>query len=380
MIRTPLRRLALVGLALAAVSGVGAAADSALVSVRHGSAALMPLMHTTLAREFLVACSSLPAPSSRVVLHDRAGKHFFSEREATTQPDSLASRLEPDTLDGRYFYQTRYGSILNYARVFEVLGGAGIKTFDHQRMLDFGYGRIGHLRAVASLGANAIGVDVDPLLRALYSEPGDQGEVRGKAGRVGRVSVVTGSFPGDSTTRAVVGTNYDLVISKNTLKGGHSPAERARQSRVIDLGVSDSTFVRAVVGCLKPGGLFLMYTISGPRGNPRCPFSEAMLREAGFEILAYDRDDSPGAQSMMVALHHGQQSEAKELRSRCHGRGTTRRSGGQHGSCVDALHALSLGISRTGVVRSASRAAVWWSGGNHHVGHRACIACDPGLG
>jgi hypothetical protein len=95
------------------------------------------------------------------------------------------------------------------------------------------------------------------------------------------------------------------VISKNTLKGGHSLAERIRQRRVIDLGVSDSVFVAGIARCLKPGGLFVMYTISGPMGNPSCPFSEELLQGAGFEILAYDRDDSRGAQAMMTALHRG---------------------------------------------------------------------------
>ena len=307
MTAAPYSALAGFALALASLAGPGTASDPAMESVRRGTAALMPLMHTRLAREFLSACSALPPPPSRVVLHDRAREHFFSEREAATRSDSSVSRLEPDSLDGVYYYQARYGSILNYARVFEVLGDRGMNTFDRRRILDFGYGRIGHLRALASLGATAVGVDVDPLLRALYAEPGDQGAVRGN-GRTGSVSVVTGSFPGDSTSRVAVGAGYDLVISKNTLKGGSSPAERARQRGVIDLGVTDSVFVRAIAECLKPGGLFLMYTISGPRGNPRCPFPEVMLRDAGFEIVAYDRDDSPGARAMMVALHQGQPS------------------------------------------------------------------------
>jgi SAM-dependent methyltransferase len=309
MMRMRVSLLVAVGLALAAVGGVRAAADQAIESLRQDAAALVPLMHSELARQFLAACSSLPAPPSRVVFHDTTHGEYLSQREAAARPESLRSRLEPDSLEGLYFYQTRYGSILNYARVFEVLGAGGMTTFDGQRVLDFGYGRIGHLHALASLGANAVGVDIDPLLGALYSEPGDQGETRGKDERIGRVSIVTGWFPGDSAIRAAVGTGYDLVISKNTLKGGRSPAERSRQRRVIDLGVSDSVFVRAIAECLKPGGLFLMYTISGPKGNPRCPFSEAVLREAGFELLAYDRDDSPGAQAMTAALHHGRQSE-----------------------------------------------------------------------
>jgi hypothetical protein len=111
-------------------------------------------------------------------------------------------------------------------------------------------------------------------------------------------------------TRVAVGVDYDLVISKNTLKGGSSPEERSRQRKVVDLGVSDSAFVHGVRECLKPGGLFMMYTISSAQGNAHCPFPEALLRQAGFEIVTFDGDDSPGAQAMTAALYPGRKSEA----------------------------------------------------------------------
>jgi len=282
-----------------------AAPDPVSDAIRRGAAAIAPTVRTPLARAFLDACASLPPPPARVLYHDAHGE-WFAAGEAAAQPESLRARLTPDSLEAPYFYQTRYGSILNYARIFEVLGGHGVPSLDHKRLLDFGYGRIGHLRALAAMGADAVGVDVDPILRALYAAPGDQGDVPGAGGRAGRVTAVTGWFPGDPATRAAVGAGYDLVISKNTLKGGHTPEQRERQRRVIDLGVSDSAFVAAVAACLKPGGLFVIYTISGPRGNAGCPFTEAMLIAAGFEIVAYDADDSPGAQSMMKALHRGQ--------------------------------------------------------------------------
>jgi len=306
--------LATTGLALEALLGRGAAGpaaepppatravDPVMAPLRDGAATLTPLLHTALARQFLAACAALPSPPARVIFRNPNGGAFLGARAAASLPDSIRSRLEPDSLEQRYYYQTRYGTILNYARIFEILGDQGVASFEGRRILDFGYGRIGHLRALASLGADAVGVDIDPMLGALYSEPGDSGSVRGGNGRIGRVSPITGWFPGDSATRAAVGSGFDLVISKNTLKGGSSPEERARQRRVIDLGVSDATFVRAIADGMKPRGLFIMYTISSPRGNPRCPFAEQLLREAGFEILAYDRDDSPGARAMMTAL------------------------------------------------------------------------------
>jgi len=52
-----------------------------------------------------------------------------------------------------------------------------VTSVDGKRILDFGYGTVGHLRLLASLGADMVGVEVDPLLRALYSAPGDQGAI-----------------------------------------------------------------------------------------------------------------------------------------------------------------------------------------------------------
>lgn len=301
-------RVAVLALVSVGVS-FGATTNSALDSIRRDAAALAPLVHSSLAREFLSGCSALPPPPARIVFRDSVTRNYCSEKDALSQPASYRARLTPEHLDGLYYYQTRYGSILTYTRMFEILGDDGRVTFNHQRVLDFGYGRIGHLKALASLGATAVGIDVDPQLLALYSEREDQGNVKGAGGRVGAVRTVTGWFPGDSSTRAAIGTGYDLIISKNTLKGGHLPEERARQRRIVDLGVNDSVFVRRVAACLKPGGLFMMYTISGPMGNAGCPFSEELVRVSGFEIVAYDRDDSPGARAMMAALRGGQESE-----------------------------------------------------------------------
>jgi len=256
-------------------------ADSMLLPLRQQAKALAPFAHSDIARQFLAAAAHLPLPGTRTIYRDSTTGAFFREVEVDSLPESIRSRLVPITVDGLYYYQTRYGTMLNYLRLIELCGANGVTTFEGMRLLDFGYGRIGQLRAIASLGATAVGVDVDPELPVLYGEPGDQGRVPGANRREGFVLVVNGSFPGDSVTRRAVAGAYDLVISKNTLKGGHEPAQRARQSRVINLGVPDSLFVRAIFESMKPGGLFMMYTISGPKGNPHCPFSEEGASENG---------------------------------------------------------------------------------------------------
>jgi hypothetical protein len=283
-----------------------ALADSTLLPLRQQVKALAPLAHSDLARQFLAAAADLPPIRTRTIYRDSMTGVYFREADVDSLPEGIRARLVPSTVDALYFYQTHYGTMLNYLRLIDLLGANGVTTFEGKRLLDFGYGRIGHLRAIASLGATAVGVDVDPELPVLYAERGDQGPVRGANRREGLLSIVHGSFPGDSAVRRTVGGLYDLVISRNTLKGGHEPAQRARQSRVINLGVSDSTFVRAIFESMRSDGLFMMYTVSGPKGNAHCPFSEDMVRAVGFQVVAYDQDDSVNTRAMLRVLHRGQ--------------------------------------------------------------------------
>jgi len=283
-----------------------ALADSLLSPLRQQAKALAPLAHSVVARQFLAAAADLPSVRTRTIYRDSTTGTYFRETDVSSLSEGIRPRLVPIKVDALYFYQTRYGTILNYLRVIDLLGANGVTTFEGKRLLDFGYGRIGHLRAIASLGATAVGVDVDPELPALYGERGDQGLIRGTNRREGFLSIVYGSFPGDSAARRQVGGAYDLVISRNTLKGGHEPAQRARQSRVINLGVSDSTFVRAIFESMRSGGLFMMYTVSGPKGNAHCPFSEGMVRAIGFQVVAYDEDDSDPTRAMLRVLNREQ--------------------------------------------------------------------------
>ena len=173
---------------------------------------------------------------------------------------------------------------------------------------------IGQLRLMALLGADAVGIDVDPLLRALYADPGDQGPVAADAkGTGGRVDLAIGSWPGDPATRERVGGGYGIIISKNTLKNGYiHPAQPVDPRMLVHLGVSDSAFVSALHAALAPGGRVLIYNLCpapAPPGKPyipwadgRCPFPPAMWERAGFRVVAFDRDDSEAARAMGHAL------------------------------------------------------------------------------
>jgi hypothetical protein len=175
---------------------------------------------------------------------------------------------------------------------------------------DFGHGGIGQLRLFAELGAEAVGIDVDPLQPVLYAAPADQGPL-GKAG--GSVKLVHGRFPADPKAVAAVGGGYDLFLSKNTLKGGYiHPAKKVDPRLLVDLGADDPAFLKALAKALKPGGWLVIYNLSPapnaagkpyrPMADGRCPFSAKDLAAAGFETLVRDGVDDKAARALGAAL------------------------------------------------------------------------------
>jgi hypothetical protein len=210
-----------------------------------------------------------------------------------------------------------------YARPLEILG-LGRDDLAGRRVLDFGFGAIGQLRIFAALGAHVAGVEVDPLSRALYTAPGDQGTIHGRLGRDGEVRLFFGSFPEDIALRKDVGGGYDLFVSKNVLKRGYIHPERfATEKHLISLGVDDETFVRALHGMLVPGGSVLIYNLAPPPAPPdkpyipwadgRCPFAREVWEKVGFRVVEYDRDDTPAAKAMAHALEWDKEEGGGEL-------------------------------------------------------------------
>lgn len=289
--------------------------------------ALGPLVSTPLARDFLRAVADLPTVTPRTVFRSADRRAFWSPDGAARLGSEERRNLEKVTLDGEFYYTTKYGSPLAYARPLEVLGRAGVARAEGLKLLDFGYGTVGHLRLLASLGADATGVDVDPLLRALYSAPEDQGPVRGRNGRTGQLKLVDGRFPADPKVRVAVGAGFDLIISKNTLKNGYIHSAGlpgvANGRSLIDLGMTDAEFVKILHGVLKPGGRVLIYNLSPSPSRPgqppkpwadgRCPFSRDVWASVGFRVLEHDREDSPAARAQGHALQWDRGDQPMDL-------------------------------------------------------------------
>lgn len=285
--------------ALACVAAVTACAASrpATETIRAESGALRSLATTKLAQRYLDAAAALPRVPSRTVRAD--GKE--------------------QRVDEEYYYTTRYGTPLAYARPLELLARAGVDDIAGLHVLDFGYGGIGQLMMLASLGAAAVGVDVDPLLRAMYAERD------GRFG-AGTLRTVAGRWPVDAAVRDAVGSDFDIILSKNVLKRGYIHPERAVDERkTIKLGVDDEAFVRAAFTALKPGGWLLIYNLSPapappdepyiPWADGRSPFPRELYERVGFRVVAFDADDTPAARAMARALGWDRGPDAMDLKN-----------------------------------------------------------------
>lgn len=275
---------------------------------------LSPLVSTDGARLFLSRAAELPNIAARTLFTTADKSRYFTEAEAAAQPADVRASLVPKVVDEEEYYNTHYGSPLSYSRPLDILFSRGVTLPPGSRVLDFGYGYIGHLRMLASMGVHATGVDVWPFLRAVYSFPGDQGDVTGPKGEKGHVRLLDGRFPADPAITSAAGSGYDLVISKNVLKRGYLHPERpvANPKWLVHLDVSDDAAIQAFHDALAPGGYFLIYNICPamtppdkpfvPWSDGRSPFTRAALEAAGFEVLAFDQDDTEAVRVMARAL------------------------------------------------------------------------------
>ncbi|MFT7463881.1 MAG: hypothetical protein ACI9EF_002229 [Pseudohongiellaceae bacterium] len=277
-----------------------------------------------LAWTFLSETQRLPAAEARTVHWDHQQERYLSQREFEALSPSPGDEYTARELSAETYYDTKYGTPVAYSRAIEVLGATGLEDLHGAKILDYGYGTIGHLRLLALSGAKVVGVDVDSFLPALYSEPGDQGPVATIDGPTGDVKLVDGSWPASAETLAAVGTGYDLFLSKNTLKRGYiHPAREVDPSSLIDMGVDDATYLSHLSELLNPGGLALIYNICPPQGGAdepyvpwadgRSPFTEQQWQAAGFELLAFDVDDTEAVRDMGELLGWGDATEMQNF-------------------------------------------------------------------
>ncbi len=283
------------------------------------AAALAPLATTSLGKNFLAAADKLPNVPTRTVYRDDNTREYFSPAEAAALSEERRKKLATIELDEYRYYYTKYGSPLAYVRALDLAAMNGVGDVARTNILDFGYGSIGHLKLLASLGANVVGVDPDSYLDALYSQPSDQGGV-GSArgvfrGTSGSITLAHGRWPTTAeVAKKVAGqAPYQLIISKNTLKRGYlKPERKAPKNQLIELGVSDEQFLKTVHQSLAPNGLLVIYNLAPkqapadkaylPHADPRSPFSAEQFSRAGLEVVAFNVEDHDFVRQMGTAL------------------------------------------------------------------------------
>ena len=301
-------------------------ASEMVMTLRKDATAVEPLVKTDWVRSFLRATSSLPSIKPRSVYIDPATKTFISHHAYLALPKTDAEKYHRQDMTEENYYYTKYGSPLAYARALDLVGQHGMKDIRGRRVLDFGYGTVGHLRLLASIGAFVVGVDVDSYLPAMYCEPGDVGSIKGIHGDSGFITLLNGRFPAEKAIAQTVGDGYDLIISKNTLKNGYIHPERPTDKRrLLDLGVTEDVFVAELFQRLKPGGRVMIYNICPapappdkpyiPWADGRSPFTRDQWQKAGFRVVIFDQDDTKAARALGHALGWDQGEDPMNLES-----------------------------------------------------------------
>lgn len=288
---------------------------SPVEQIRKDAAAMQPLAKSAVAKQLLEAYTTLPAIAEpRIVYFNRAKRDAMTEAEYTAQGLDTTSGYLRRELGEQFYYFTMYGSPVAFTRALDLVGQAGLKTLDKAKICEFGFGSIGQLKAMAALGADVHGIEVEPLLRVLYSDPADTGVVLSANGTAGRVNLHFGFFPTDMAINQALGSGYDLFVSKNTLKRGYvHPEKDVDPKMLVHLGVDDSTFVKRVYDLLKPGGYFLIYNLHPkytpptaekyiPWSDGRSPFEKALYEKIGFKVIAFDLNDTEFAHEMAKAF------------------------------------------------------------------------------
>jgi SAM-dependent methyltransferase len=290
--------------------------------IMQDAAKILPQASTPFAKSLLNGFGCLQPIQPTAIYYNKETRSTISAVQASKMTEDQLKGYTKKDIDDGYYYFTKYGTPVAFVRPVEILGRAGVKTADDLKLVDFGFGSIGQLRALASVGATVTGIEVDPVLEIIYAKetgPAKRCSAAGP-GRDGSIALAFGQFPKDPEVVKKVGGGYDVFVSKNTLKHGYvHPEQEVDPRMLVHLDVSDEVFVRAVYDALKPGGFFLIYNLCPapaapgekyiPWADGRSPFSAETYTKVGFKVLAFDVDDTEAARVMGKTFGWGTDEE-----------------------------------------------------------------------
>src|SRR5215472_7048151 len=156
---------------LAALAGPDGAAKPTPSALPAEARKLRPLAKSDLGRAFLKAAEGAGPYAPRTVYRRGKSREWLGAAAFARLTSADRAAWTPMTIDEGTYQGLFYGSPLAYLLPLERLGAAGFGGLRGKRVADFGHGGIGQLRLFAELGAEAVGIDVDPLQPVLYAGP-----------------------------------------------------------------------------------------------------------------------------------------------------------------------------------------------------------------
>ncbi|MHA7811824.1 MAG: methyltransferase domain-containing protein [Phycisphaerales bacterium] len=297
-------------------SALGMTEPHALEPLHADAEALRDVYRTESAQRMLDEVERLPIIEARTIHVATRPNRGYTQSKFDSLTVAQREGLQPFEVDAMRYYSTFYGTPLVYARVLELVDRHAPQfEIDNARVMDLGYGQLGQLRLWAQMGADVVGVEVDPILTAMY----DGCEAVGNIEDAGSVTLIEGAWPNDEDCRRQVAGGYDLIISRNLLKKGYvKPAQRNPSFPVpVAWGMSDEVAVGHFFDALAPGGIVVIESL-GPKPDPAKPWSDianpwprSAWSAAGFEVLAHDTDESPFVRRQGRALGWDERMDLK---------------------------------------------------------------------
>lgn len=299
---------AAVGVLAVWVGSAKAQQAHALERLREEADALAPLVTSDLGRAMLAEVERLPVIESRTLYIATRPNRAMTEAAYQALPEAERAGLRAFVVDPVRYYSTFYGTPLVYARLLDLAAGVwgAEASLQGKRVFDLGYGQLGQLRLWAQMGAEVTGVEVDPILTAMYTDnPAASGEGAG-----GSVRLLECAWPSGEACRDSVGTGYDLFVSRNLLKRGYVKPSALSPGfpEPVGWGMEDAEVLGHLFGLMKPGGVVIVYSL-GPAADPAKPWSDIAnpwpreaWEAAGFEVVVHEADETGPARAMARAL------------------------------------------------------------------------------
>ena len=300
--------LAILGLALIQPA---ASEPHPLQTLQDDAEKLRDVYHSPQAQSMLDQTEHLPICDPTTVHAAWRPNRGYTDAQFKSLDESEQQGLRKLDLTPEDHYATFYGSPLVYARILDILN-THTPDFKIQdaKIMDLGYGQLGQLRLWAQMGANVTGVEIDPILTAIYTDSKAVGDLDNDSDTQGSVTLVEGSWPNNPETRKEVGAGYDLLISRNLLKRGYVKPEKLNPNFPPPVGweMTDAEMLKHIHDLLAPGGIVVIESL-GPKPDPQKPWSDISNPwpkqawiDAGFKVLAHDQDESKYARAMGAAL------------------------------------------------------------------------------